>query len=395
MKKLYRERAAHATCHKWILLCSAVGLVFALDLPARSSVTIDLTTIGNAHNSGWNKDPGQGAVNINYETSRETAQGRGAVGYEYQIGTYNITNAQYAAFLNAVAGQDTYDLYGALDGGTYSRIDREGTGTAEDPYTYSVDSRYERPDQPVNNLTVYSAMRFCNWLTHGQPTGTQGPETTESGYYLFDDGAYDGTVGDRETIATGSKGYYALPSLDEWFKAAYYDPQSEFGPEEDKVTGGYWRYATRHDDPPLQLNFGNYDGEANAANWGGNTDNPWPFDWASPNPVNTFYNSKSYYGVYDMNGNVNDWVDYTYEIDEELHYALRSGRYASTDAEMLAADDQAEVSWKSQLPGDTSASTGFRVVYIPEPGSVGLLLAGVLGIRLFRRHNRRMREEWK
>lgn len=37
--------------------------------------------------------------------------GRGAVGYEYGIGRYEISIDQYAAFLNAVAASDPNDLY--------------------------------------------------------------------------------------------------------------------------------------------------------------------------------------------------------------------------------------------------------------------------------------------
>ena len=37
--------------------------------------------------------------------------GYGAVGYSYRIGKYEVTNSQYAEFLNAVAATDTYNLY--------------------------------------------------------------------------------------------------------------------------------------------------------------------------------------------------------------------------------------------------------------------------------------------
>jgi hypothetical protein len=46
----------------------------------------------------------------------------GAVSYDYYIGTYEVTNAQYTAFLNAVAQQnDTYNLYNVRmgDNATY------------------------------------------------------------------------------------------------------------------------------------------------------------------------------------------------------------------------------------------------------------------------------------
>jgi len=35
----------------------------------------------------------------------------GSVGYTYQMGTYDVTTAQYCQFLNAVAKTDTYGCY--------------------------------------------------------------------------------------------------------------------------------------------------------------------------------------------------------------------------------------------------------------------------------------------
>ena len=47
-------------------------------------------------------DPGNAA---------DPATGYGAVGYAFQMGTYDVTIAQYTAFLNAVAQTDPYALY--------------------------------------------------------------------------------------------------------------------------------------------------------------------------------------------------------------------------------------------------------------------------------------------
>src|SRR5262245_40161406 len=66
---------------------------------AASAVTMAWTTIG---------DPGNAA----------DATGFGAVGYVYAIGTYEVTNAQYAAFLNAKAAADPLGLYNPSMGST-------------------------------------------------------------------------------------------------------------------------------------------------------------------------------------------------------------------------------------------------------------------------------------
>src|SRR6516162_1456613 len=46
--------------------------------------------------------------------------GFGSVPYTYQMGTYDVTLAQYTAFLNAVATTDTYGLYNNFMGIDYS-----------------------------------------------------------------------------------------------------------------------------------------------------------------------------------------------------------------------------------------------------------------------------------
>ena len=69
------------------LLCAAAT--------ATANITIPTVTVGN---------PG----NANDTT---TGSWWGGVGYTYNIGTYDVTNTQYTAFLNAVAATDTYGLY--------------------------------------------------------------------------------------------------------------------------------------------------------------------------------------------------------------------------------------------------------------------------------------------
>src|SRR5262250_3270230 len=75
-----------------------------------SSVTMAWTPIGNPGNAC---DPqSQGCF--------------GAVGYSYSIGTYEVTNAQYTEFLNAIAASDPTGLYNTTDmPGT--NIDRTGS----------------------------------------------------------------------------------------------------------------------------------------------------------------------------------------------------------------------------------------------------------------------------
>ena len=83
-------------------------------------------------------------------------------------------------------------------------------------------------------MSFWDACRFCNWLHNGQGDGD-----TEDGAYTLK--GYRGTDGRKVKRNPGAKWF--IPNEDEWYKAAYYDPQKPGGP-------GYWDYPTRSDTKP-------------------------------------------------------------------------------------------------------------------------------------------------
>src|SRR5262245_40781924 len=106
------------------------GLALWLFAGSASAVTIDWTPIGNAGNAC------------------ETQSGGcfGAVAHAYSVGTYEVTNAQYAEFLNAKAASDPLALYNSNMGTSiYGGITQSGVSGS---YTYSAIAG--RVDMPVN-----------------------------------------------------------------------------------------------------------------------------------------------------------------------------------------------------------------------------------------------------
>lgn len=103
----------------------------------------------------------------NYADTRYVAGGVGAVGYPYNIGKFQITNAQYCDFLNSAAKfTDPYLLYhpnmGASQAGGYSGgINRVQATNATVATTYSPKINFF--DKPVTYINAYMAARFCNW----------------------------------------------------------------------------------------------------------------------------------------------------------------------------------------------------------------------------------------
>ena len=96
----------------------------------------------------------------------------GAVNYAYNIGTYEVTNSQYAEFLNAKAASDPFGLY-SESMGTAGGISRSGSSGS---YTYGATS----PNMPVNFVSFFDAVRFANWMNNGQ-----GSSNTETGSYTL------------------------------------------------------------------------------------------------------------------------------------------------------------------------------------------------------------------
>jgi hypothetical protein len=81
------ERRSENASRAWVSACVLVGLLTG----KAEAVNIEMVPVGN---------PGNAA------DTRYDATGFGSVGYNYQIGKYEVTVGQYIEFLNAVAKAD-------------------------------------------------------------------------------------------------------------------------------------------------------------------------------------------------------------------------------------------------------------------------------------------------
>ncbi len=182
------------------------GLVaFVATFSATSrAVTIPTVAVGNPGNVGDTVGMDDGST------------GYGSVPYAFYLGTYDVTNSQYTAFLNTKdpTGADALGLWntnmsnptiggisfnsGNVNGSKYSVISGDG-------------------NHPVNFVTWYDAARFANWLNNGQGTGD-----TETGAYTLQGGIP--TPWNAFSITRNAGARVFLPSENEWYKAAYYNP---------------------------------------------------------------------------------------------------------------------------------------------------------------------------
>ncbi len=168
----------------------AVGLLAAAAVASTASVRADVFNMGGTISGGtWTGLASLSFVTVGDPGNVGDPNGGGTYGsvpYTYQMGKYDVTLAQYTAFLNAVARTDTYGLYNthmSTDFSTQGIWQIGGPGS----YSYSVTgSNPQAANCPVFEATWFDAARFCNWLQNGQPTThVENNTTTEAGAYTL------------------------------------------------------------------------------------------------------------------------------------------------------------------------------------------------------------------
>ncbi|MEX2310410.1 MAG: SUMF1/EgtB/PvdO family nonheme iron enzyme [Pirellulales bacterium] len=360
-----------------VILCPIMALACAVGLyrPAYA-VDIDWVTVGNPGNAD--------------DTFNETyGRAWGGVNHVYRIAKYEVTNAQYAAFLNAKGTiGDPLQLFDTqMSSSTLGGIGRSGGGTAGDPFVYTVKS--DRGNNPVVFVNWYDSLRFANWLNNGQGAGD-----TESGSYTLLGGTPvpSNAFPFTPPIARNPGARVVLPSEDEWYKAAYH--------KNDGPTGNYWDYPTATDDPPFSDEPPGSDAPqpSNTANQpfsdgiANNYDDGYAVTGSSSfsttqnylTDIGAYSQSISPYGTFDQAGNALEWTESLFG-DIGYFRVLRGGDWGCC----FGTPGGAASAW---TPGGNGPEFhdhrfGFRVAMVPEPGSLALF---ALSIALLAARRRRV-----
>jgi len=314
-----------------------VGLLIGLLATTAQAVTtpavvIEFVPVGNPGNAN---DP-------------ETGYGR--VLDPYLIGKYEVTNAQWREFLTAKASvTDPHGLYDTGMASIYGGIDRTWS---VDHYVYTAkDGDANWDDRPVNYVSFWDASRFANWLHNGQGSGD-----TETGAYI--------NVGNKVTFSRQPEAKYFIPTNNEWYKAAYYDPNKN-----GVGTPGYWDYPTMSDNPMVPSNDLTTPDNGNNTNFyqNGFTIGP-PYHTTE---VGEFENSASPYGTFDQSGNLREWNE---TVLAGSARGLRGGGWYYNSHYLQASNHS------FSDPTIASFYVGFRVASVPEPGSITMLACGAVGL---------------
>ena len=260
-----------------------------------NTFTIDFVTIGNPGNAN-------------------DTNGFGKVSYSYQIGAYAISQSQInAATANGLQGVTA----GAWSG-----------------------------DQPACSMTWYQAAAFVNWLNTSQGY-------TPAYNLTYSNNSYSMTLWPTNQAWTngGTNFYrnancvYFLPSENEWYKAAYYDPNKS-------NSGGYWLYPTGSSAAPMAVISGTASGTA-----------VFNHVASAPAPV-TLAGGRSPYGTMGQGGNVFQWMESSYSGSSSYPAEVRVAR----GGDWIFAGYLMQSSSRGYRPAATSTnSIGFRVGSILHP----------------------------
>jgi formylglycine-generating enzyme required for sulfatase activity len=271
----------------------------------------------------------------------------GSVSYEYQIGKYEVTRGMIESYNTA---------YGEDNGQTITLSDmtsRGGNGL----------------NRPAVGISWNEAARFVNWLNTSQGYSaaykftTSGVNDHISLWELGDEG-YDASNPYRNRGAM-----FALPTVDEWYKAAYFDP----------VVSTWRPYASLNGQIPLAVPGGTAPNTAVYQQ----TPEAGPSDVAQAGGPNA-------YGVVGMSGNIWEWEESSFDLTNsknDLNRGIRGGYWNFTTVSLSS-------SWRTdRYPTfKSNPGIGFRVVNlqaaVPEPASLSVFAMTAL-VCLLRRTGKR------
>ncbi|MFZ4482383.1 MAG: SUMF1/EgtB/PvdO family nonheme iron enzyme [Chthoniobacterales bacterium] len=208
-------------------------------------------------------------------------------------------------------------------------------------------------NQPAANINWYEAAAFVNWLN------------TSTGKTAAYDLAWDGSAWSMNLWSRGQAwtaggtnlyrnkdAFYFLPSENEWYKAAYYNPAGS----------NYFLYPTASSSVPAAVSSGTNAGTA-------------VYNGASVPAIVDSAGGLSPYGTMGQGGNVWEWNESAWGEGR----AIRGGFWGDFEGWLRSSNRDA------LFPSSEFRSIGFRVASVPEPSTYALVLLGAGAVYLWKR----------
>ena len=301
------------------------------------------------------------AFTLNIQPSAQ-ADTFGTSGNEFTIDFVNIGNAGNAA--DTILDQLGNGPYGAVPYdyrvGKYE-ITQDAITKATASGMANVTAGAWSNNQPAANISWYEAAAFVNFLN------------TNSAKTAAYDLAWDGSAWSMNLWSSGQAwtaggtnlyrnkdAFYFLPSDDEWYKAAYYNPAGS----------NYFLYPTGSNTAPTAVASGT---NAGTAVYNSVASGPAIVDSAG---------GLSPYGTMGQGGNVTEWNESAFNGTNNLADQWR----ATTGGNWVTLEDFLLSSTRGSIvPTFETDSFGFRVASVPEPSTYALLLMAGAGWLLWKR----------
>ncbi len=343
-----------------ILTARMLGFIAGLGLTAGTAqaqtYNIDFVTIGDVGNAPYAGDPDGRMAD------------RGRVDYEYRIGRYEVTTGQWMEFVNTFSTQS--DDYANFARPVFwgAKIDFSYNGPGRH---YILRDNVNTPEMlPVGGISWREAAMFANWLHNDKSSDLS---AIEDGAYDITTFTYndDHTYNDQRTHHPDAK--FWIPTLDEWLKAAHYDPNKN-----GQGQSGWWEYSIMSDEPPIYGVPG--EGQANSG-----FDLPGSAEWDIP--LGAYEDVTSPWGLFDTAGGAREWLEETDFHDRPPEERRLDGSAAGWNYPMAELADRISRFSGSLAPHIGASSAGLRIATIPSVPTLGLA-AWSLGILLIKPRRR-------
>lgn len=336
---------------------------------------IEFVTIGAAGNAGYPLST------VDYTGLQNERQGRGQVNYAYRLARTEVTTGQWLEFLNTFAPRPQPPRISSLLGNGRSlvggpiwwgavSIDYDPVANTE---RYALRSDLPDADRaPVWSMSRRLAAMYCNWLHNDK----------RSDWDALLTGAYDtahwrrepnGNYTDDIEHLPGAR--FWIPSLDEWGKAAYYDP-NRYGPGQE----GWWTRAHGRDTLPTP----GFPGDE-----GADTTLSLPFgplfDYRSLVPLGAFPQAQSPWGLFNTVDGAQEMVSERIDplsLPQNTLFTL-GGYSGNPTFEPSVAPTLLDFASRAFFSGTSSFQSDFDLVSvriaaaIPTPAASVLLLIGL------------------